>query len=192
MSNTNTPRGFKPLRYVDNRPFSGGFNTYRIASGYATNIFAGDVVKLLTTGYINKASAGDQMRGVALGFRWTASNGVPQWSAYWPASTVTFNSLDAVIEVIDDPKVIFEAVFTNSTSVPATADIGANFNLIDNGGSTATGLSGEGIDYTTLTTSAAQFNLIEYVTRIDNDTTSAYSRGQFLPKLHDFNVTTGI
>jgi hypothetical protein len=76
--------------------------------------------------------------------------------------------------------------------VPATADIGANFNLYDSGGSAASGLSGEGVDYSTLTTATAQFNLIEYVQRADNDTTSAYSRGQFIPKSHDFNVTTGI
>jgi len=192
MPNINAPRGFKPLRYVDNRPYSGGENTYRLNSGYATSIFSGDVVKLLTTGYLAKAAAGDQMRGVALGFKYVNAAGTWLTVPFWLAGTVTQAGSDVQVLVVDDPNVIFEAVFTNSTSVPATADIGANFNLFDAGGTVGTGLSGEGVDYSTLTASTAQFNLIEYVQRIDNDTTSAYSRGQFLPKSHDFRVTTGI
>ena len=192
MSNPNTPRGFKPLKYSDNRPYSGGMNTYRLPSGYATNIFAGDVVKLISTGYLAKAAAGDQMRGIAAGFKYVSAAGLWVTVPNWLASTVTMGAQDVQVMVIDDPNVVFEAVFTNSASVPAVSNIGDNFNLYDSGGSTLTGLSGEGIDLTTATVSAAQFNFLDFVQRADNDPTSAYSRGLFIPKSHDFRVTTGI
>ena len=192
MSNVNSPKGFKPLRYSDGRPYNGAVNPYRLASGYATNIFQGDVVSFVAAGVINKAAAGTQMRGVVVGFNWISAAGVPMVQNWWPASTVTLAGQNAVAFVIDDPNVIFEAVFTNSTSVPAQANMGYNFNLYDSGGSTGSGLSGEGVDFTTATTSAAQFQFLEFLQRADNDPTSAYSRGQFLPKSHDFRVLTGI
>lgn len=192
MANVNAARGFKPVRYVDGRPFNGAVNAYRLNSGYATNLFVGDVVKLLTTGYLAKAAAGDQMRGVVVGFNWVLATGVPQTIRYWAASGVTLASQDVEVLVADDPGLVYEAVFTNSASVPAVADIGATFNLIDNGGSTASGLSGEGIDYTTLNTTAQQFRFLDFVKRVDNDTASANSRGLFAPALHDLRVNTGI
>jgi hypothetical protein len=192
MANSNTPRGFKPAVDNDFRPFNGGTRWYQLPSNFATAIYAGDVVKFLTTGYLAKAVAGDQMRGVVAGFRWTAATGIPVVGVYLPANTVTLNGADIQVQVYDDPNMVFEAVFTNSTSVPAFADKGATFNLIDTGGSAASGLSGEGIDYTTLNTTAQQFRFMDFVQRPDNDVTSANSRGLFAPALHDFRVNTGI
>lgn len=193
MANENTPRGFKPVRQQgSNAAWNGALTPYRIASGYATAIYTGDVVKLVTAGVIQKASAGDQMRGVFMGAKWVGTDGVPRFSPYWPASTAVLASGYAEALVVDDPNVIFEAVFTNSTSVPAVADIGATFDLYDAGGSAATGLSGEGIDFTTLATTAKQFRFMDFVQRPDNDQAAAYSRGLFAPDLHDFRVNTGI
>lgn len=194
MANSNTPFGFKPVKLMSNEPYNGGFSTYKIASGYATNIFAGDVVKLLTTGYINLAAPADQMRGVAVGFRWINAAGAPVVSAYWPASTVTKGSQDAEIFVIDDPNMVFEAVFTNSTTAPVTADIGATFASFTGpaGGNFSSGLSAEGIDYSTNAATAQQWRCVSFVQRPDNDLTSAYSRAWFTPALHDFRVNTGI
>lgn len=192
MSNVNAPRGFKPARYVDGRPFNGAVSAYRLPSAYASNLFVGDVVKLLSTGYLAKAAAGDQFRGVVVGINWVQANGVPGTQRYWPANTVTNNGADAEVLVADDPGLVFEAVFTNSASVPAVADIGATFNLFDAGGSPASGLSGEGIDYTTGSSGAAQFRFLSFVKRGDNDVASANSRGLFAPALHDFRVNTGI
>lgn len=192
MANTNAPRGFWPRKDGIGSAWAATLNSYPIASGYATNIFQNDVVKLLTTGFIAKAAAGDQMRGVAIGFKWTDLTGKLVASPYWPAGTVTKGALDAQVLMIDDPNTVFEAQFTNSASVPANADQGANFNLFDAGGGTAAGLSGEGIDYSTLTTAAAQFRFLGFSTRPDSDKTSAYSYGMFVPSLHDFRVNTAI
>jgi hypothetical protein len=67
---------------------------------------------------------------------------------------------DVSVQVIDDPNVLFEAQFGNSTSVPAFADQGATFNLYDAGGNTSFATSGEGVDYTTLNTTALQFRFV--------------------------------
>lgn len=192
MSNVNAPRGFKPVRLVGGTPYTGAVNTYRLPSGYTSNLFVGDVVKLLTTGYVAKANAGDQMRGVVAGFYWSGANNQPSALRYWAASGASYNSADVEVQVIDDPNVVFEAQFANSGSVPAVADIGAMFNLYAGAGNASTGASGEGVDYGTLTTSAAQFRFLDFVKRVDNDPASAYSRGLFVPGLHDLNVTTGI
>jgi hypothetical protein len=192
MANTNSPNGFKPLGSVYGAPYSGALSTYKLPSGYGTAVYPGDVVKFLTTGYVAKAAAGDQFRGIAVGFSWIGTDGRPNTLRYWPASTVTFGAADVSVQVIDDPNVLFEAQFGNSTSVPAFADQGATFNLFDAGGNTSFATSGEGVDYTTLNTTALQFRFVRFVPKVDNDTTSAYSRGIFAPALHDYRVNTGI
>ena len=59
MSNSNSAAGLKPSRH-----YNGGTvrkNGYRIASGYDTDIFRGDLVKSTGTGKgIAKAAAGDR------------------------------------------------------------------------------------------------------------------------------------
>lgn len=192
MANENTPRGFKPLRMVTGSPYSGATNPYKIANAYATNIFAGDPVKLITTGLIQKAGAAEQIRGIFVGCQWVGTDGVTRFSPYWPASTATLGSLGGTAFVVDDPDVLFEAVFTNSASVPAQADVGATFAGYDATGSTATGISGFGVDYTTLNTSAQVWRFCGFVERPDNDQAAAYSRGLFAPALHDLRVNTGI
>jgi hypothetical protein len=191
-NNPNTPQGFKPSSYQGGAPFTGGTRAYKIASGYAANIFAGDAVKLLTSGYINVAAAAQAIRGIAAGFSWVGADGVPVFKNYWPSGTVTMAAQDATIYVIDDPNVIFEAVFTNSTSVPATADIGALFDLYAGTGSTGSGVSGFGVDYASLNTTLKQFRYLGPVTRPDNDLTGAYQRGYFVAVNHDLRLQTGI
>ncbi len=193
MPNQNTPRGFKPLRYNDGRPYSGAVNTYRLPSGYATNLFAGDVVKELTTGYLAKALPGDQMRGIVAGFSYVdAANQLPRYTSLFPAGLATFAGADVLVAVIDDPGVVFEAVFTNSATVPGIAQAGKLFNLYDAGGTVATQISGEGIDLSTQSTAAGQFRAMRAVQRVDNDPLSAYQRWEFTPASQDFRVNSGV
>jgi hypothetical protein len=180
MANTDAPRGFQPRRNTDSSYYSGSTNPYPIASGYATAIYSGDLVKLVS-GKINKAAAGDQVIGVAAGFKFLASTLGNGAAAYWPASQATIDGNDAQVLVYDDPDVLFEAQFTNSASVPALADVNKYFNLIDAGGNTMWGTSGEGVDYTTITTTvgSGQVQFIEFAPDKSNDTAAAYSRGVF-------------
>lgn len=48
------PYGLKPVNLVGGRVFAGATRQFPIASGYAANIFNGDVVKLINDGTIQK------------------------------------------------------------------------------------------------------------------------------------------
>lgn len=195
MPNTNAPRGFKPRKDAIGSAWASTLNTYPLASGTPATIYTGDVVKVLTTGFVTKAGPGDQMRGVAAGFKWTDATGTRVSSPFWPGGTVTKGARDAEVMMIDDPNTVFEAQFTNSATVPAANVQGKTFNLFDAGGTNLTGLSGQGIDLASQSTSPQQFRCIGFATHPDNDTTAsggAYSYGLFVPALHDFRVNAGI
>jgi hypothetical protein len=163
-----------------------------VASGYGTAIFCGDMVKLVTAGTIEKAAVTEQMRGVVMGFQWVGLDGVPRTNNFWPANTVTLGAAPATALVVDDPDVMFEAVFTNSVTAPPITALGAMFDGFDAGGSTSSGLSGQGVDFTTLATTAKPWRFEDYVQRPDNIIGAAYVRGIFSPSLHDYRVNTGI
>jgi hypothetical protein len=202
MPNTNAPRGFRHVGSLGSGlAVAGQMTQYRIASGYAANIFANDVVKFLSTGYINRVAAGEQFRGVLVSVSWVGSDGVPRQQPWWPASTVTLNAQDAYALVIDDPNAIFEARIGNASTGAQRSDVGALFDIFDSNNPTATtfslatGQSQQGIDITTLATTLKQFRLLDYVQRPDNDLSSgnaAYAVGRFTPVNHDFRVQTGI
>lgn len=169
--------------------------SYALNSGYGTALYTGDVVKALSTGYLAKAAATEQMRGVAYGFKWIGADGVPKFQPYWPAGTVTLGASDAEVLVIDDPNVLFEAQMGGATTDWTIAMNGAIFELGDAGGSAGTGLSGEYVDITTLKTTAGQWRLMGPIMRPDNDlraSNAAYARVLVAPDLHDFRVNTGI
>ncbi len=92
MANLDAPNGAKPVRHL-----TGGViraREWKIASGSSTAIFTGDFVKLLSTGYIDVAAAGNRLLGVFAGCKYTASDGTPKFAKYWPASTATLGSAD--------------------------------------------------------------------------------------------------
>ena len=192
MPNVNAPRGFKPRKDAIGSAWASTINSYPIPSGYGTTLFTGDVAKLLTTGYVAKAAAAEQMRGVFAGFRWTDLSGLTRSSPYWPAGTVTMGGRDAVAYLHDDPNTIFEAQFTNSATVPGNNVQGKTFASYDAGGTPSNGLGGQGIDLTTQNTTAQQWRCIGFATRPDNDITAANSYGWFMPSLHDLRVNTGV
>jgi hypothetical protein len=59
-----------------------------IASGYDTSIGKGDPVKLMTTGVLELAAAGEGISGVFDHCEYTDAAGERHLSPYWPASTV--------------------------------------------------------------------------------------------------------
>ena len=144
MANTNAPDGFTPAYHIYGgiiRPAK-----MRIASGYGTSIFSGDVVTL-SSGYVQQAGATDTPVGVFYGVFYTASDGEPTFSKVWTASTATQGSADAEALVYNDPGIVYEAQFTAGT--PAVSFIGSKYTLSTTAGSTVTGRSKEGVTATT-------------------------------------------
>ncbi len=144
MANTDAPNGFTPAYHM-----YGGIirpARMRIASGYGTAIYSGDVVTL-SSGYVQQAGATDTPIGVFYGVFYTASDGTPTYSKSWAASTATQGSADAEALVYSDPGIVYEAQFTAGT--PAVSFIGNKYTLSTTAGSSTNGRSKEGVTATT-------------------------------------------
>lgn len=164
MANTNAPYGFRPIRHL-----AGGVirnSRRRIASAYNTAIYMGDPVKLLGTGYINLAAAGDRILGIFAGCNYVQSNGDVKWSPYWPASTATLGSADVEALVWDDPNIVFQV--QSGVTSPALADIGALADHVAGTGSAVTGQSGAYLSGT-VGTGTASFRILDFVNKPDNE-----------------------
>jgi hypothetical protein len=189
------PYGLKPVKMLDGSPYAGATRQYRIASAYGTNIFYGDVVKLVTGGTVERDTADAAMTpiGVFMGCTYTdPSTSQITFKQYWPASTV---ASDAKAYVVDDPNVLFKvAVCSSGTTMAdlAITDIGANVFMIDNSGSTTTGNSKICVDDTSATTNTYPLRVVDVVTETK---TSSTAFPEVLVKWcagHQFNNTTGV
>ena len=155
------PYGLKPVNLIGGQVYAGSTRLIPIASGYATNIFYGDVVKLANTGTLQKDTgtstvAANGVAGIFMGCTYTnPSTKQPVWSQYWPASTV---ASDAQAYVVDDPDVLFKvAAVSSGTTVAFYAQtvIGNNVALVQNSGSTTSGDSAVAIDGSTAAATAS-------------------------------------
>lgn len=164
MANPDTPMGFVPFRHV-----RGGVirtQTYPIASAYNTNLLRGDAV-ILSSGKVNRAADDSAaILGSFYGCEYTASDGSKVYSPYWPASTVTLGSLDAVAHVYSDPGISFR-VQTDTGTAFALANVGGSFDIeLDHAGSTFTGQSGMELDISD--TGTGQFTVLGLIDEPDN------------------------
>ena len=126
MANQNAAFGLRPNSKLGSNVNSEGTTEYSIASGASGNIFSGDPVKMMNTGTILVAAAGDQLLGVFRGCRFTNSSGEVIYSPYWPDGTV---SSDAVAFVVDDPNALFEVQSAATGSVVQTV-VGNNADIV--------------------------------------------------------------
>ena len=179
MANTDKPDGFTPAYHMYGgviRPAK-----MRIASGYGTAIYSGDVVTL-SSGYVNQAGATSTPVGVFYGVYYTATDGTPTFSKVWTASTATQGSADAEALVYNDPGIVYEAQFTAGT--PAVSFIGSKYTLSTTAGSTTNGRSKEGA---TATTSSGVALCVGFASQPSNSI-GAYARGLFTFPTNTFAV----
>jgi hypothetical protein len=126
MANYDAPFGLRPSRTSIS---SQQQNRYRIASGYATAIFQGDLVAMVTGGGIERVAAGGSglILGVFNGCNYTdPTTGKPTWSNYYPGSVA---AADIIADVIDDPNATFEV---QANAAFPVADLAGNFDIVDN------------------------------------------------------------
>lgn len=153
------PYGLKPINLIGGQVFAGATRQIPIASGYATNIFNGDVVKLVSSGTLEKdaGTATATPVGVFMGCSYTnPATKQPVFSQYYPANTV---ASDIVAFVVDDPDTLFQVAVVSGTTVVASVGrtvVGNNVSLVQNAGDTNTGDSKVGV----LSTSAATTNTL--------------------------------
>lgn len=136
------PYGLEPVNLIGGQQFAGQTREIPIASGYNTDLFNGDVVKLTTDGTIVKDTGTTTATpvGVFLGVSYTnPSTKQKLYAQYWPAGTV---ASDAVAYVQDDPDLLMKVVAVSGTTVPTYAGqamVGLNAAFVQNTGSTTTG-----------------------------------------------------
>ncbi len=189
------PYGLVPVKLLSGTPFVGVTRHYGIASGYATSIFNGDAVKLVTGGTVERDTFDAAMTpiGVFVGCSFTdPSTEQKTFKQYYPASTV---ASDIEAYVVDATDVLFKAaVVSSGTTIGdlAITDIGANVAGVDNTGSTITGNSKCAISDTSATTNTLPFRIVSLVEETKN------SSGGYTEALvkwnagHQFNSTTGV
>ena len=136
MANQDAPFGLRPVK---SSLSSQRQNRYRIASGYDTNIFQGDLVTVATNGTITRVAPGATALclGVFNGCEYVDANGDVKFSNHWPADATGTNIF---ANIIDDPSATFEV--QGNAAFPVT-DLFGNFDIVDNNpvGRTASGVS---------------------------------------------------
>ena len=152
MANADTPRGFWPIRHL-----SGGTiraREYPIATGYTSNIFRGDLVKLVAGGGIEAAAAGNRYVGVFQGVQYVDAAGNQVYAKHWPASTTATN---IKAYVYDDPYIVFGVQSAGST---VAADVGNLGDHVAGTGNPNTSLSAHELNGTT-STAYAGFRVLD-------------------------------
>ena len=140
MANQLEKFGLRPYRKLDGTPLVGAQNRYKIANGYATAIFQGDLVRPLTDGTVVR-SVGNTSYAVVGVFNGCFYNDPttqkPTYSNYYPGGiTPTQGQITAF--VVDDPDAVF---LVNADEVFAQANLFTNYSLSVANGSTTTGIS---------------------------------------------------
>lgn len=173
MATAATPYGARPIGSLSvNGSYTGKVRHYPIASGYATSIFHGDFVKLVTAGTIERDVGTTALTtcGIFMGVEYTDSNNEPKFMNYWPASTVATN-IKAM--VMDDPFVVFR--MQADESVAQTA-VGANAAVVSGSGSTTFGTSDNALDGSSVaTTNTLPLRIIGFTDDAENGVGDAFT-----------------
>ena len=193
MSNQLEKFGLRPYRKLDGTPLVGAQNRYTIKPGYGTAIYQGDMVVPVSTGNIERHTAGNAAAVVGV------FNGVfyndpttqkPTYKNYYPGS-VTPTQGDITAFIVDDPDAVFlsdaDAAFTR-------ADLFKNYSVTNTTGVTQTGISKVQLDVSAsgiASTFAVQ--AIDISQDPDNSDTSV-SNANILVRInnHFFRSGTGI
>jgi hypothetical protein len=193
------PYGLKPVNLIGGQVFAGQTRQMEIASGYATNIFFGDLVQRISDGTITKDTGTTTATpcGVFLGVSFTnGSTGQIQQQQYYPASVSIKSGTKIFAFVADDPDTLFQVAVVSGTTVVSGVGItaiGNNATLVQNAGSTTTGDSKVAILDSTATTNTLPIRIIDVV----RDTATATDNfPEVIVKInatmHQYNNSTGV
>ena len=152
------PYGLQPVNLIGGQVYAGSTRLFRIASGYATSIYYGDVVKLASDGTIQKDTGTSTATpvGIFLGCTYTNPSTNQKLNYQYYAGGTAAPDIQAYI--VDDPDVLFKmAAVSSGTTVAfySSEQIGLNAALIQNNGSNTTGDSQVAINGASFATTAS-------------------------------------
>ena len=193
------PYGLKPVNLIGGQVFAGSTRLMQIASGYATNIFYGDLVQRVAGGTIEKDTGTTTATpcGIFLGVSFTnSSTGQVQQQQFYPASQAIKSGTQIFAVVADDPDTLFQVAVVSGTTVISgvgISAIGNNATLVQNAGSTTSGNSAVAILDSTATSGSLPIRIIDVV----RDTaTAADNFPEVIVKInatmHQYNNANGV
>ena len=184
MTTTAQPFGLRPSSHPSGviRPVA-----YTIASGYATNIYQNQPVRIApatsggqTEGTIVAAATGEAFIGTFQGVEFTDSDGRYRVSNKWTAST---SATTITAYVTSDPAIVYE-VQTNANVV--AADIGKQYDFANqSSGNSTTGLSSAALDVASAASNAS-VRLIGLSTAVEDSATDTYLTVEVQISEHQF------
>lgn len=203
MANQFSPFGFRPVRRVDAADPTFALDARQVLNTYNTAIGHGDACKMVASGYIQRATSGDNaladpgIYGVFWGCEYYDTTlQKPVWSKHWPVPGTNVLAGSVVANIISDPRVIFEVQVGASGSGPislaTTGQIGMNIGIFD-GTVSAIGMSAQAVDFSTLAaTITLPFRVYDVSPLVGNDNTSANNVIWVTLNNSTFNSRTGI
>jgi hypothetical protein len=165
MASTAAPYGLRPVNMLGGQVMTHGIRLYKISSGYASNIFNGDLVSLVVGGTIEKNTGTTTATpvGVFVGCEYEDAAMGLLHRQYWPSGTTPKANTTAWAYVVDDPDALFEIQADDTLGQNA---IGTNAAIVQGTGSTATGNSAVALDASTIAgTGTLPLRIVDYVKR---------------------------
>lgn len=169
MANASVVNGATPVRTLTGLAYTGGGRLYSVPSSDGTAILIGDFVKLVGTAQtindvtyadVARAATGDVIVGVCTG----TVPATRDSTIYREAST------QRVIQVCDDPHMLFEMQESSGGTAFTANDIGLNANFVVAAGSTVTGFSGTTVDNSTeATTNTLDLKIVGFANKPNNE-----------------------
>jgi len=159
------PYGLIPINLIGGQVFASATRSIPITSNSATSIFFGDVVKLNSSGTLDKDAGTSSATpvGVFLGCSYTDPTFGKTFRQFYAANTV---ASDIVAFVQDDPDCLYKvAVVSSGTTIGTVtrANVGENAVLVQNAGNTTNGDSRVAISSTLGTTSTFPIRIIDVI-----------------------------
>lgn len=159
------PYGLIPINLIGGQVFASATRSIPIATNSSTAIFFGDVVKLNSSGTLDKdvGTSSATPVGVFLGCSYTDPTFGKTFRQFYAATT---NITDIVAFVQDDPDALYKvAVVSSGTTIGTVtrANVGENAVLVQNAGNTTNGDSRVAISSTLGTTSTFPIRIIDVI-----------------------------
>lgn len=207
-NNVQSPFGFRPVRRLD-----GAVPNYKVTTRYLafnnTNTIArGDPVKTLSTGFIDRGTAGAQILGIFWGCKYyDPTTQRTQWYPNWPAPTNLtappttgfspyYGQQGGNVEayILDDPWIVFEAQAGTSSSTGITlGNVGNNADFSGAGAANSAGNSVAFLNQATIgTNSAFPFRIVGLSQKIGNDNSGAFNIAEVVLNNSDYKTLTGV
>ena len=201
MSKTATPYGLKPVNEIGGLPYAGSTRQIKIASGYASNIFYGQVVSIVAAGTVEVVTTNGNNStpfpagtvGVFVGCTYTnPSTNQLTFAQYFPSGTV---ASDAKAYVVDDYNTLFQ-VQAAGTLAQTVLGSNAQLNAVQSTstGSTLSGNSNTALSTSVAVTSGIAFRIVDFVESTTSTVGDEYTDVlvKFNPVAHSYNNPTGI